>query len=147
MQTIKFRRVSKLATIPKQANPSDAGADVSSIENVVIQPGERMIIKTGLIVEMPVGLELQVRPRSGLAIKNGLTVLNSPGTIDSGYRGEIMIILINHGKFPCDIAVGDRIAQLVASVVPAVNFVETIEELSASDRGDKGFGSSGVKSS
>lgn len=93
---------------------------------------------------MPEGTEAQVRPRSGLALKHGITVLNSPGTIDAGYRGEIGVILINHGKEPFTIEKGMRIAQLVVQYVPQV-FIEETDELSDTERGDKGFGSSGVK--
>ena len=114
-------------------------------DSVVLKPGERVIIPTGLYVEIPVGYEIQVRPRSGLAFKKGVTVLNTPGTIDSDYRNQIGVILINLGAEDFTIEPGDRIAQLVLNQVPQINWisVNSVEELSSTDRGLGGFGSTG----
>lgn len=141
---LKIKKTHPDAVIPKQAREGDAGMDLSVVEEQVLLPGEYGLIKTGLQIELPEGTEAQVRPRSGLALKHGITCLNSPGTIDAGYRGEIGVILINHGKEPFTIEKGMRIAQLVVQYVPQV-FIEETDELSDSERGDKGFGSSGVK--
>lgn len=130
--------------MPKQARAGDAGMDLSSVEEKVLLPGEYGLVKTGLQIELPEGTEAQVRPRSGLALKHGITCLNSPGTIDAGYRGEIGVILINHGKEPFTIEKQMRIAQLVVQYVPQV-IIEETDKLSDSERGERGFGSSGVK--
>ena len=131
--------------LPKYETASSAGMDLraNSTETLVLQPLERALIKTGLFLEIPAGYEAQVRPRSGLALKKGLTVLNSPGTIDADYRGEIKVILVNLGKDPVTIKRGDRIAQLViAPVVQADLMAATV--LPATTRGAGGFGSTGV---
>src|SRR3989344_686169 len=116
--------------------------DLFSTEKYDILPSESIMVKTGLSIELPPSYEAQVRPRSGLALKNSITVLNSPGTIDSGYRGEIGIILINHGKNTFKINPGDRIAQLVVAKHEAPT-IEEVSELSETKRGSGGFGSSG----
>lgn len=133
------------AIIPEYKSVGAAGCDVCAFlsEPFVLEPGEYAAIPTGLSMEIPVGFEVQVRPRSGLAAKNGITVLNSPGTIDSDYRGEVKIILINHGNSPFAINNGDRIAQLVIASVSSAIFVE-VDSLSETDRGQGGFGSTGV---
>lgn len=133
------------AIIPEYKSVGAAGCDVCAFlsEPLVLEPGEYAAIPTGLSMEIPVGFEVQVRPRSGLAAKNGITVLNSPGTIDSDYRGEVKIILINHGNSPFAINNGDRIAQLVVASVSSAIFVE-VDSLSETDRGQGGFGSTGV---
>ena len=141
---VKIKRIHEEAQIPLQANPGDAGMDLYSIESVEIQPGEAKLIKTGIQIELPKGTEAQVRPRSGLALKHSITVLNSPGTIDEGYRGEIGVILINHGKSPFLVEKSMRIAQMVIQTVPQVQLVE-VDELSSTERGEGGFGSSGTK--
>jgi len=110
---------------------------------MVIEPGARAAVPTGLVVEIPEGYEGQVRPRSGLAIKAGLTIVNAPGTIDSDYRGELKVLMINLGSDPVSIGRGDRIAQLLVAPVTRASFIET-EDLSASKRGEGGFGSTGV---
>lgn len=143
MLEVKFKKLDDRAVIPFKANPGDAGLDLVSIEEKVIFSGQYALVKTGLVVELPQGHEGEVRPRSGLALKHGVTVLNSPGTIDEGYRGEIGVILINHGDKPYTINVGDKIAQLVIAPVPKVKVLE-VKELSDSVRGQGGFGSSGV---
>ena len=141
---LKVKKIHADAILPKQARAGDAGMDLSSVEEKVLLPGEFALIKTGIQIEIPEGTEAQVRPRSGLALKNGITCLNSPGTIDAGYRGEVGVILINHSKVPFHIEKQMRIAQLVVQYVPQV-FIEEVEELTDSERGEQGFGSSGVK--
>lgn len=141
---IKF--VSKLGVkIPEYRTSGSAGCDVCAFleEEIVLKAGKRAAIPTGLFVSIPEGYEIQVRPRSGLSLKNGITVLNSPGTIDSDYRGEICIILINLGDEDFVIRNGDRIAQLVISSVTQGVFVRT-ESLDSTERGSGGFGSTGV---
>jgi len=118
----------------------DRGGDT----DVCIKPGKRALIPTGLTFEIPKGFEIQVRPRSGLAWKSGITVLNSPGTIDADYRGEVKVILINHGDAPFAVRRGDRIAQLVVAPVSAFAFHEATE-LDVTERGAGGFGSTGVR--
>lgn len=141
---VKIKRVHPDAKIPLQANPGDAGMDLYSIEEAEIPSGEARLIKTGLQIELPTGTEAQVRPRSGLALKNSVTVLNSPGTIDEGYRGEIGVILINHGKETFVVEKSMRIAQMVIQMVPSIQLIEA-EQLSESVRGASGFGASGTK--
>ncbi|OCS87481.1 dUTP diphosphatase [Caryophanon tenue] len=141
---LRVKRVHEDAKMPLQARAGDAGMDLFSIEETVIQPGEWQLIKTGLQIELPQGTEGQVRPRSGLALKHGITVLNSPGTIDEGYRGDVGVVLINHGRVPFTVEKHMRIAQLVVQLVPQVELLE-VEELTTTERGAQGFGSSGVK--
>ncbi|MBO7166677.1 MAG: dUTP diphosphatase [Kiritimatiellae bacterium] len=141
--TVRFTLLNESAVLPTYAHPGDAGMDLRSIEDVVIEPGKRALVKTGLAMELPEDAEAQVRPRSGLAIKNGITVLNSPGTIDSGYRGEVGVILINHGEEAFHVEKGMKIAQMVIAKVEHAK-IEVVTELSSSDRGAGGFGSTGV---
>lgn len=141
---LKVKLINANAMLPIQANPGDAGLDLFSAEEKVIKPGEAELISTGIVMELPKGTEAQVRPRSGLALKHSVTVLNSPGTIDEGYRGEVKVILINHGKNDFKVEKQMRIAQMVVAPVAKVNILQT-EELSSSERGEGGFGSSGVK--
>ena len=129
------------ATMPRRAHPGDAGFDLFADEDVVIAPGVWARIKTGLAIQLPEGTEGQIRPRSGLAAEHGLTVLNSPGTIDSGYRGPIDVLLINHGLKPFAVRKGARIAQLVIAPIFGES-AEEVEELEDSERGARGFGSS-----
>ena len=131
--------------LPVYATGGAAGADVCAAVDspIVIGPGERQAVPTGLVLEIPDGFEGQVRPRSGLAIRHGLTVVNAPGTIDSDYRGELKVLLVNLGTDAVSIARGDRIAQLVIAPVTRAAFVKT-DDLTASDRGAGGFGSTGV---
>jgi dUTP pyrophosphatase len=135
----------KSSLIPEYATEHAAGADLKAdlAENIEIGPGERILIPTGLRMAIPRGYEGQVRPRSGLAIKKGLTVLNSPGTIDSDYRGEVKVILINHDSQPVTVEPGMRIAQLVIAPVAQAVF-HGVQELPDSDRGGGGFGSTGI---
>ncbi len=129
---------------PKYATPLSAGLDLRANLNepIALKPGERTLIKTGLYMELPDGYEAQVRPRSGLAFKHGITVLNSPGTIDADYRGEIGVILINHGDSDFLIENGERVAQLVIAKYEQIEWSE-VDSLSESDRGTGGFGSTG----
>ncbi|MEE1181651.1 MAG: dUTP diphosphatase [Treponema sp.] len=137
---------SKGALVPCYKTAGAAGADVCALlqEKVVLKKGQRTIIPTGLFFEIPQGYEIQVRPRSGLAAKNGVTVLNTPGTIDSDYRGELKVILINLGDEDFEINSGDRIAQIVVAPVTIGKFIQA-ESISETERGTGGFGSTGVK--
>ena len=130
--------------LPAPATPGAAGIDLRSAVQgqLEIPPGERLAVATGFAVAIPRGFEAQVRPRSGLALKQGVTVLNAPGTIDSDYRGEILVILINHGSEPVQIHRGDRIAQLVVAAVASAESVE-VDALDETERGGGGFGSTG----
>lgn len=133
------------AVLPSYQTKGAAGADICAcIEtDVVIRVGERVMVPTGLFFEIPQGYEVQVRPRSGLAVKNGVTCLNTPGTIDSDYRGEVKVILINLGQKPFTVKNGDRIAQIVVSPVEQASFCK-VDVLSSTERGEGGFGSTGV---
>ena len=132
--------------VPVYAHPGDAGADLLSAEAVHLAPGERRLVGTGVAIALPDGQAAFVVPRSGLAAKHGITVVNSPGTIDAGYRGEIKVILLNTDReVPYDIAVGDRIAQLIVMPVTRAVFVP-VQTLPGSDRGEGGFGSTGYSS-
>ena len=140
---IKIKKLKKEANIPKYARFGDAGFDLCSAEDAVIEPGEYKLVSTGLAFEIPIGFEMQIRPRSGLASKHGISIVNSPGTIDSGYRGDVGIIIINHGKQPFEIRKNDRIAQGVIAEFECVQFKE-VDSLSESERGECGFGHTGV---
>lgn len=140
---LKFKRIHQDATIPAYAHPSDAGMDVRSVEDIVIPARGRALVHTGLVMLLPPGYEAQVRPRSGLALKNGITVLNTPGTIDSGYRGEVGVILFNSSDEPFKVAKGDKVAQIVIAPVTQPEIAET-DEIDSTDRGAGGFGSTGV---
>ncbi len=135
-----------LGNLPAYETPHSSGMDVrAQIEKpMIIEPGKREFVPTGLAIAIPEGFEVQIRPRSGLAFKKGISVLNSPGTIDSDYRGEIKLILINHGNEPVTIASGDRVAQMVVCPVIRATFQE-VDELSTTQRGAGGFGSTGVE--
>lgn len=128
--------------LPRYATDGAAGMDVVSAEDVTLEPGARHPVATGLALAIPRGYEIQVRPRSGLALKHGVTVPNTPGTIDSDYRGELKVIMINHGTEPFPIARGDRVAQLVLAPVTQAAWDE-VDELDATGRGAGGFGSTG----
>lgn len=146
MQTLKVKvKTDRPEFLPTYTTVGAAGADVkaSLTEPVVIQPQQVKLIPTGLFFEIPNGYEIQVRPRSGLALKNGITVLNTPGTIDSDYRGELKVILINHSKEAFEVLDGMRIAQIVIKPVMQATF-EIEQELSLSQRGERGFGHTGV---
>jgi len=147
MNSLRIKRLphGNELTLPFYATPDSAGMDVqAAVEtSIVLEPGERDLIPTGLIFEIPRGFEIQVRPRSGLALKHGISLVNSPGTIDSDYRGEIKIIMINHGKEPFTIKRGERIAQLIIAPVIQLPIVEVFD-VSDTQRGVGGFGSTGV---
>jgi dUTP diphosphatase len=133
------------ALLPEYQTSGSAGADLHAClaEPVTLKPMERRLIPTGLFVELPAGYELQVRPRSGLALKHGVTVLNTPGTVDSDYRGELCVLLINFGSEPFTVQNGDRIAQAVVAQAVQVSFVQT-DALSETGRGVNGYGSTGI---
>lgn len=137
------RRLSPAATVPAYAHPGDAGLDLYAAVAVSLEPGESKLVGTGLSIELPPDTEAQVRPRSGLALKHGITVLNTPGTVDHGYRGEVGVILINHGRSRFDVQPGMKIAQMVIASCLRV-IVEESGELSGTARGEGGFGSTGV---
>jgi dUTP pyrophosphatase len=139
---LKIKKLNEKALIPAYQTKEAAGFDLHATEDVVINPGERKLIGTGLAFEIEFGYEVQIRPRSGLAYKHGITVLNTPGTIDSDYRGEIKVLLINLGKEAFEIKVGERIAQAVVAPIKQAEIVE-VEELSDTTRGEGGFGSTG----
>lgn len=141
---IKVKRLSDRVNLPKYQTDGAVGFDLEAQDEVVIKSGNSALISTGLAFELPFGYELQIRPRSGLALKHSITVLNSPGTIDSDYRGELKVILINHSKEDFKIRVGDRVAQAVVNRVEIADFVE-VDELSKTERDDKGFGSTGKR--
>ena len=130
--------------LPSYETIGSAGCDVRSNHDATINPGQKLLVKTGLYVEIPIGYEIQVRPRSGLAYSKGITVLNSPGTIDADYRGEIGVILINHGHEQVILKKGERIGQLVLNKVEQINW-ESVLVLSDTTRGTGGFGSTGNK--
>ena len=136
--------------LPTYQTASSAGLDLQAAIApqiiLVFEPGSRELVPTGLAIELPEGFEAQIRPRSGLALKKGVTLVNTPGTIDADYRGEIGVIVINHGSEPFEIVRGDRIAQMIVAPVVQARLVE-VDDLSSSDRGAGGFGSTGVSHS
>ena len=145
--TIKVKVLDNSITLPKYETASSAGMDIRAFipeGKIEIEPQERKLIPTGLCLEIPKGYEVQIRPRSGLALKNGITVLNSPGTIDADYRGELRVILINHSAERFLITNEMRIAQMVVAQFSRVDLFE-VEDLSETDRGEGGFGSTGTK--
>lgn len=139
---LRFKRIHPDAVLPAYAHPSDAGMDLRSVDELVIPAGKRALVHTGLVMMLPPLYEAQVRPRSGLALKQGVTVLNTPGTIDSGYRGEVGVILANFGEADFTVKKGDKIAQLVIAPVTQPTVEET-DVVDATDRGAGGFGSTG----
>lgn len=140
---VGIRLLDDRAKAPLFAHEGDACADIYANEEKTIPTKQIALISTGFSMEIPIGYEAQIRPRSGLAIKKGVGVLNSPGTIDSGYRGEVKIILINLGDEPFEVNIGDRIAQIGIREVPSITFVIK-DELSDTKRGEGGFGSTGI---
>jgi dUTP pyrophosphatase len=140
---VEFKKLRFDAMLPVYSSGFAAGADLRSVEFYDIPPGQWRLVRTGLAIALPEGTEAQVRPRSGLALRYGVTVLNAPGTIDSDYRGEIGALLINHGHGTFSITPGDRIAQLVIAHVTRAEFVE-VKNLPSTERGEGGFGSTGV---
>lgn len=141
--TLQVERLTTTACLPSYAHPGDAGMDLCADEHCTLLPGERAAVSTGLRIALPVGTEGQVRPRSGLSIKHGVTVINAPGTIDEGYRGEVKVLLINLGQEPFVIEPGMRIAQLVIAPVLRVAVAEgAVTDVTV--RGEGGFGSTGL---
>lgn len=143
MYSLNIKRLNEDAILPSYAHKGDAGLDIYSVEEYEINPGDRALVKTGIAIELPENTEAQIRPRSGLALKHGITLLNTPGTIDEGYRGEIGVIVINLGKEAFKVTKGMKIAQMVIKPTLTVEVVE-IKELSDTDRGVGGFGSTGI---
>jgi dUTP pyrophosphatase len=146
MTKIQIKKLSITVSIPKYETPGSSGMDIAAhIENAItINPGEKAIVSTGFSMAIPKGYEVQIRPRSGLAAKKNITVLNTPGTIDADYRGEIKVILINLGKEKFVIVNGERIAQMVVCPVVQAD-LEEVKELPNTERGSGGFGSTGTK--
>ena len=143
---LKIKRLAPHAVVPHYAHPGDAGLDLFASERVELAPGASALVRTGISIELPENTEAQVRPRSGLALKHQVTVLNAPGTIDAGYRGEVGVILINHGKVTFTIDPGMKIAQMVVQTVLRVE-IEEAAELTDTRRGAGGFGSTGYAAS
>lgn len=139
---VEVRRLESDAILPRYQTPDSAGMDLHASEAVTIAPGAAVAVSTGLAMAIPRGFEGQVRPRSGIALKHSVTVVNAPGTLDSDYRGTVKVLLINHGREPFAIKTGDRIAQLVIAPVVQAELVE-VEALSETERGAGGFGSTG----
>ncbi|MEM2956510.1 MAG: dUTP diphosphatase [Candidatus Pacearchaeota archaeon] len=144
MLKIKIQKIHPNAVIPEYNYKDDSGMDLFSLKEIKIKPRHRVVVPTGLKIEIPKGYEMQIRPKSGLAIRNGITVLNTPGTIDAGYRGEIKVILINHSSKAYKIEKGQKICQAVFNKIERAKIIVS-EELSKSERDDKGFGSTGLK--
>lgn len=143
---IEFKLLHELAQAPKYAHDGDAGADLVCIEDVTLAPGERSLVSTGVAIALPAGYVGLMHPRSGLATKHGIGIVNTPGTIDSGYRGELKICLINlDPSETVNLPAGSRIAQLVIQEVTSAQFIQ-VQDLDATERNDKGFGSTGVSS-
>lgn len=141
---VQVRRLDPELPLPRYAQPGDAGADLMSTVDLELAPGERALVPTGLAIALPAGFAAFVHPRSGLAARHGLSIVNTPGTIDSGYRGEIKVLLINHDLHePVVLRRGDRVAQLVIQRYEQVEFV-AVDELPDSARGVGGYGSTGV---
>ena len=139
---MRVKIVSRSGLLPAYETSGSAGMDIRSEESLVIQPGDRALVSTGLFIELPEGYEAQIRARSGFAVRNGIGLVNGIGTIDSDYRGEIKVSLINWGKEPFEIQKGDRIAQMVVSRYERVAW-DAVEDLEDTGRGTGGFGSSG----
>jgi dUTP pyrophosphatase len=139
---LRVKRLTPSATLPRRAHPGDAGLDLCAAVDLDIPPGATRLVGTGLSLELPPGTEAQVRPRSGLALKHSVTVLNAPGTVDEGYRGEVSVILINHGPAVFEVKRGMRVAQLVVQPTLAVDVTDS-PVLSDTSRGQGGFGSTG----
>ena len=141
--TVKFKMLPDCRDLaPRKAHADDAAYDLRSRQELIISPKTTVLVPTGLFLEIPPGYEAQIRSRSGLALKNALSLPNAPGTIDAGYRGEVGVIMYNRGEVPFQIRRGDRIAQMVISKLPEIELVE-VDELEESSRGAGGFGSTG----
>ena len=140
---IKIKKVEDVK-LPSYANPGDSGLDLYSAEDFVLKPGERKIVSTGIKVAIPYGYEAQIRPKSGLAAKHGISVVNTPGTIDSGYRGIVGVILINHGSEDFVGGKNTKIAQMVINKIELAD-IQEVDNLDDSERGEGGFGSTGLQ--
>jgi dUTP pyrophosphatase len=141
---LRVRRIAAGAKLPTRAYPGDAGLDLYALERHSLEPGQRASVRTGVAVEIPDGHAGLVLPRSGLAARHGIALVNAPGLIDAGYRGEVRVLLLNTDRVtPCTIAAGDRVAQLVLVRIETPDVLE-VEELAMSERGEGGFGSSGA---
>lgn len=140
---LNVRRLDPEVPLPSYAHPGDAGLDLAAAETVTLEPGERRAVATGLVVGVPDGWVGLIHPRSGLALREGLTVVNAPGTVDAGFRGELKVLLVNLGGHPVRVGRGDRIAQLLLQRVGRARVVE-VTELDATTRGAGGFGSTGA---
>ena len=141
---VLIRRIDPDVPLPHYAHPGDAGADLVTTTDVVLAPGERVLVGTGIALALPEGFAAFVHPRSGLAARHGLSVVNSPGTVDAGYRGEVKVVLVNHDPAqPVSLRRGERIAQLVIQRVERAHFVE-VDVLPGSSRGESGYGSTGT---
>ena len=144
---VLVKRLDPSVPLPRYGKAGDAGADITTRVDVTIAPGERLLVPTGLSIALPFGYAAFVHPRSGSAIKHGVSMVNAPGTVDAGYRGELQVILINHDqREPISFKKGDRIAQLVIQRVEAAAFIE-VDQLPGSERAQGGFGSTGISSS
>lgn len=142
---VPIKILSRNAQVPNMAYNGDAGVDLWSVEHIVLKPQERAMVATGLAIALPEGYAGFVLPRSGLAAKHGISIVNAPGLIDSNYRGELKVVLVNTDpEESFSIEIGDRIAQLIVMPVPTISF-EQVEELPDSQRGESGFGSSGIR--
>ncbi|PID58580.1 dUTP diphosphatase [candidate division KSB3 bacterium] len=141
---VQITKVHNDAVLPHYAHPGDAGMDLYCIDEMTIEAGDTALARTGLKIAVPEGYEAQVRPKSGLALKYAVSLANAPGTIDSGYRGEVQVILINHGREPFHVGRQTKIAQMVICPVMRVEVVE-VEQLDETSRGEGGFGSTGVQ--
>lgn len=140
---VKIKRLISEAKLPRYEHSGDSGVDLVAVTDYTLQPMKWFAIPTGISAEVPAGFELQIRPKSGLALRHGVTVLNTPGTVDAGYRGEIKVILLNLGSEPFHVSKGQKIAQLVVAPVVWGQF-EEVDNLTESQRGSGGFGSTGI---
>lgn len=144
MIDVKVLKTGGYTELPKYETTNSAGLDLRSTKTIILNPHSRALVPTGLFIALPEGYEAQIRPRSGLALKKGITVLNTPGTVDADYRGEVGVILFNTTDEPFTIEAGDRIAQMIINKVEQLNWIE-VEELDETERGDGGFGHTQVK--
>jgi dUTP pyrophosphatase len=146
MAKIRIKKIRDCAVTPHYEHDGDAGMDLYAAEDCILGPGERRLIPTGFQVEVPAGYEMQIRPKSGLALEQGITVLNTPGTVDAGYRGEVGVILFNASDTDFEVRTGEKVAQAVIARVETAE-IEEVGELSETGRGEGGFGSTGLNRS
>jgi dUTP pyrophosphatase len=140
---LQIQRVVEDVKLPNYAHPGDAGMDLFAAEEYILKPGERTLVNTGIKIALPVGYEAQVRPKSGLALKHGISIVNTPGTVDAGYRGLVGVIAINHGTEDFKIEKNQKIAQMIINKVETAD-IEEVKELDDTSRGEGGFGSTGL---